>query len=142
MTNADGGHDNDEDVINFVKATTQMFAESWYASMLGLINKLGFKTRLGMATLVRAVVWTGGNPGALINNPITADGSRGILYAARQPVPKNSSTEKQRRAILDEITANVPLGDIEKEKKFVKLWWEAHRETGKNLNLGQPRVDK
>lgn len=101
-----------EEVINFIRATTDMWAHRWYKSMLDLINKLGFKTRLGIATVIRAVGWTGGDPGPLIDKPtriLTGGAGSGNIY---------------------EMGANFPFGDIEKEKKFIKLWWEGHKLTG------------
>lgn len=67
--------DNDENVVNFVHATTEMFINMWYPTAVQIMNKWGFKTRLGMATIMRAVGWTGGDSN-LIDNPFRGDSKR------------------------------------------------------------------
>lgn len=114
LTNSSGANPNNEEVKRFIQATTDMFASTWYATVIGIINKIGIKTRIGMATIIRAVGWTGGQS-SLINNPFVGP-SKGICAAA----PYNR----------EEIIANVPLGDENKEAKFVKLWWESHLKRG------------
>ena len=55
LTNKSGANPDADDVKKFIQATTDMFASTWYATVIGIINTLGIKTRIGMATIIRAV---------------------------------------------------------------------------------------
>lgn len=116
LTNKSGTDAQGEDVQKFVKATSDMFAHTWYLSAITLLNNLGIKTRLGMATVIRAIGWTGGDMNALVNKPTI------LLHAARKITAEHGGYDEMARNMM-------ALGDEEKEKKFVQMFWEGHKDT-------------
>lgn len=116
LTNKSGTDAQGEDVQKFVKATSDMFAHTWYLSAITLLNNLGIKTRLGMATVIRAIGWTGGDMNALVNKPTI------LLHAARKITAEHGGYDEMARNLM-------ALGDEEKEKKFIQMFWEGHKDT-------------
>lgn len=126
LTNKNGGNDRNTDVVNFIHATSDMFAHTWYASYLALVNKYGFKTRLGLATIIRAIGWTHGNMELALKTPLQQLLAHGAYAGKGDP----TSNEYKNKTIND-LGANIPFGDEEKEKKFLKIFWEGHAARGR-----------